>query len=894
MNEKASNIPNVQSNTNAAENGNSAFNAELIFKMLEKWYLFAIFVVLALVIAFFVNRYAAPRYEATASLLIKTNNGMMSNLDMTTMFRGNGNEDFQNAIGTIQSYTITKQTLKAMNMYVSYYQQLNFRYNDIYTDCPFEVMLDITKPQPTGLVMEVKMLDKTKYELSYENRSNVAVYDYVKDEVIDKKINVHKRDVVVKFGEWYNKDGMHFKIIPKKDRWDDNNLKVSYAFSINNLDALANAYNSTVIDRIHKEASIVRIKSKNGNPKIAIDFVNKLCEVYIDQTFEEKNYLNVATIDFVNEQILAISDSLSTAEARKESFKEANNTLNLTNDGQYLYQKTNDLQEQRALEYAKQQYYNYLSNYISVAAIDEGVASPSAVGVNDPVLTTLVGKLSESIIEYKTSLTRSKDKNPKIKELKITIETIRKQISESLKNIKEASNMNMRELQRQQNELQTAINKLPATERNMINIERQFKFNDEIYSFLYQKRADAEIAKNAALPDHKIIDKAHVAVKVYPRTATNFLMAFILGLAIPAAYIIFKHLTKGTVDSKDDLQKISQNPILGYIPRFPEGSNPMMVFNRPKSQITEAYRTIRTNLKYVLGTNDDEKKDGVGKTILITSSMPKEGKSLTSINIASVFSITKNKTLIMECDLRKPRLHKTFGLDPNKGITSYYIGKTTLDDLVQHTEFDNFDVVCVGQVPPNPSEIIDSDKMKELIEELKKRYDYIIMDTPPVNLIADAQTLAKQVDVVLYVVRLGVTSASILTTALVEMEQRSNVKVHFILNGLDNVMQKYGYGKGYGYGGYGYGYGYGYGRYGYGKYGYGRYGYGYGGKYGDTYGYGYFDEEGSLKRTHSSSRSRKHSTSKNESGITRHYNTDNQSNSNGGGNRDRLERRYRL
>lgn len=882
MNEKASNIPNVQSNTNAAENGNSAFNAELIFKMLEKWYLFAIFVVLALVIAFFVNRYAAPRYEATASLLIKTNNGMMSNLDMTTMFRGNGNEDFQNAIGTIQSYTITKQTLKAMNMYVSYYQKLNFRYNDIYTDSPFEVMLDITKPQPTGLTLEVKMLDKKKYELTYAARSNVSVYDYVKDEILDKKINVPKREVVVKFGEWYNKDGMRFKVIPKQEKWSENNLKIPYAFSINNLDAMANAYNSTKIDLINKESSIVKISSRNGNPKIAMDFVNKLCEVYIDQTFEEKNYLNVATINFVNEQILAISDSLSTAEARKESFKEANNTLNLTNDGQYLYQKSNDLQEQRALEYAKQQYYNYLTNYISVAAIDEGVASPSAVGVNDPVLTTLVGKLSESIIEYKTSLAKNKDKNPKVKELKITIETIRKQINESLKNIKEASNMNMRELQRQQNELQTAINKLPATERNMINIERQFKFNDEIYSFLYQKRADAEIAKNAALPDHKIIDKAHVTVKVYPRTATNFLMAFILGLAIPAAYIFFKFWTKDTVDSKDDLQKISQNPILGYIPRFPEGSNPMMVFNRPKSQITESYRTIRTNLKYVLGTNDDEKKDGVGKTILITSSMPKEGKSLTSINIASVFSITKNRTLVMECDLRKPRLHKTFGLDPNKGITSYYIGKTTLDDLVQHTEFDNFDVVCVGQVPPNPSEIIDSDKMKELIEELKKRYDYIILDTPPVNLIADAQTLAKQVDIVLYVVRLGVTSASILTTALVEMEQRSQVKVNFILNGLDNVMQKYGYGKGYGYGGYGYGYGYGYGRYGYGRYGYGKYGYGYG-KYGDTYGYGYFDEEGTLKRTHNSSRSRKHSTSKNESGITRHYNTDNQSNSNRGG-----------
>ena len=873
------NTPNSQytdTRLNNEERESQINIAELGFKMLEKWYLFAIVVALALIVAFLVNRYAAPKYEATSSMLIKTNNDMMNNLAMTTIMRGN-NEDFQNAIGTIQSYTMTKQTLKAMNMYVSYYQRLNFRYNDIYKDAPFEVVLDITKPQPTGLTVGVKILNKNEFELSYSAKSNITVYDYVNDNVLDEKVNVPSRETKLKFGEWYNKDGMHFKLVLKDEKFDANNLKLPYAFSVNNLDALANVYNSTKIDLIQKESSIVTIKFRNQNPKIAIDFVNMLCKVFIDQTFEEKNYLNVATIDFVNEQIMAISDSLTTAEARKESFKEANNTLNLTNDGQYLYQKTNQLQEQKALEYAKQQYYIYLANYIDVAPIDEGVASPSAVGVNDPILTTLVSKLAESIIEYKTSLSKRSEKNPRTTELKTTIETIRKQISENLQNIQEASNINMRELQRQQSELQTAINRLPSTERNMINIERQFKFNDEIYSFLYQKRADAEIAKNAALPDHKIIDKANIALKVYPRTAMNFLIAFLLGLILPGLYIFLKYITKDTIDSKDDLQKISQNPILGYIPKFPEGSNPMMVFNRPKSQITEAYRTIRTNIKFILGTNDDDnsKTGFLGKTILITSSMPTEGKSLTSVNIASVFSITKNKTVLLECDLRKPRLHKTFDLDANKGITSYYIGKTTVEDIIQHTEFENFDVVCVGQVPPNPSEIIDSEKMKTLIEEMKKRYDYVILDTPPVNLIADAQTLAKHVDIVVYIVRLGITSGSILTNSLVEMEQRSNVKVHFVLNGVENVMQKYGYGKGYGYGGYGYGYGYGYGRYGYGRYGYG---YGYG-RYGDTYGYGYFDDEGSLKRTHD----KKSSVSKNSRGIRRHYNSDNQNNDMGGG-----------
>ncbi len=822
------------------ESGSQINLAELWFKVNEKWYLFAIAVAVALILAFFVNRYSAPKYEATSSLLIKTNNDMMNSLSMGTAFMRMGSEDFQNALGTIQSYTITKQTLKAMDMYVSYYQKLNFRYENIYKKTPFKVVLDISKPQPTGFNIRVEIKDKNTYELSYNARSNITVYDFIEDNILDEKVDVPDRQTTLKFNEWYTKDGMRFKIQLAQDKWDSKNIGIPYAFSINNMEVLSEVYNSTKIDLVHKESSIVTIKFRDSNPKIAVDFVNTLCQVYIDKTFEEKNYLNVATIDFVNNQIVAISDSLSVAEARKESFKEAHNTLNLTNDGQYLYEKTNKLQEQRAEEFSKQKYYNYLTDYIKVADIDEGIASPAAAGVQDLLLNNLIEKLSVAIIEYRTSVVKRSEKNPKTKELRTTIETIRNQIEESLKSIKEASNIAMRELQRQQDELQTAINKLPATERNMINIERQFRFNDEIYSFLYQKRADAEIAKNAALPDHKIIDKATVANKVYPRTAINFLVAFILGLLAPGAYVFFKYITKDTVDSKDDLQKISQNPIIGYIPTFPENSNPLMVFNKPKSQITESYRTIRTNIKYIIESQKD-KDNGLGKTILITSSMPNEGKSLTAVNIASVFSINKSKTLLLECDLRKPRYHKTFNLDAGKGIVSYYINKVGIEDIIQHTEFDNFDVVCVGQVPPNPSEIIDSEKMKTLIEELKKRYDYIILDTPPVNLIADAQTLAKLTDVVLFVVRLGRTNSSVLTNSLIEMEERSSVKVNFILNCIETVMQKYGYGKGYAYGRYG-NYGYGYGGYG----------------YGSAYGYGYFDEEyklnGSSKRSRGKNR----------------------------------------
>jgi capsular exopolysaccharide synthesis family protein len=215
-----------------------------------------------------------------------------------------------------------------------------------------------------------------------------------------------------------------------------------------------------------------------------------------------------------------------------------------------------------------------------------------------------------------------------------------------------------------------------------------------------------------------------------------------------------------------------------------------------------------------------------GQVILVTSSLPNDGKSLFSMNLASVFSLSGKKTILVGYDLRKPKLHKVFHVDGTKGITSYLIGRNSYEEIIQHTEFENLDVLVSGPVPPNPSELVDSDKNRDLIKQLRKQYDYIILDTPPVSLIADAQCLAKESDINIFVVRSGQTDKGVLKISLAEMVERSNVKVNFVINGIENAMQKYGYGSRYGSR---YGYGYGYGGYGYGK--------GYG------YGYGYFDED---------------------------------------------------
>lgn len=817
---------NIQNKEGINESSNINI-AEILYKMLSKWHWFVISIIVAFIGAFIITKYSTPQYEAKATLLIKSNNEILNSMDMAGSFMGGrGMVNFQNEIGTIQSLAMVKRTVKALGFYTNYYQKVNFKNADIYKASPFEVTLDLYKTQAIGVVIDVKLKNNNSCVISYKAKNNVPIYDYAEDHVVvGENINIPEREITLKYGEWFEKDGMKFKIdLKDPEKWNSNYSKMDYAFVINDLDAVANQFRATNIELLKKESSIISIKYVHENKKKAEDFVNMLCKIYIDQTFEEKNYLHVATINFVNSQIENIADSLSLVESRKEAFQKVNNTLSLTNDAQYIYQRTNELEVKRAEAYTQNAYYDALEEYINKADLEEGVAVPTTMGIQDPILNNLVSTLTTLVLERQRLSTTLTPKSPKMKELSLQIETTRKQIQESLRTIKKHSEITQKELRRQQNLLQVEIDKLPTTQRNMINIERQFKFNDVIYSFLYQKRAEAEIAKNAALPDHKVVDKAQHAVKIYPKTSSNYLIALLIGLIVPGGYIFIRYITNNTINGKDDLEKISNAPILGYIPQIPDEYNKMIVLDKPKSQITEAFRSIRTNIKYIL--HDENATEG--QVILVTSSLPNDGKSLFSMNLASVFSLSGKKTILVGYDLRKPKLHKVFHVDGTKGITSYLIGRNSYEEIIQHTEFDNLDVLVSGPVPPNPSELVDSDKNRDLIKQLRKQYDYIILDTPPVSLIADAQCLAKESDINIFVVRSGQTDKGVLKISLAEMVERSNVKVNFVINGIENAMQKYGYGSRYGSR---YGYGYGYGGYGYGK------GYGYG------YGYGYFDED---------------------------------------------------
>lgn len=804
---------NNNNNNNNIEEESSINLKELLFVMLNNWHYFIICIVVSILIFFAISKFSTPQYEAKATILIKNNENALSQLSMLDNSFGGNKSNFQNEIGQIQSYTMTKRAVKSLDLYVNYYQKSNFQKIEIYKDSPFIVELDLFKLQTVDIPIKVEILSKDKYILSYDSKENARQYDYGQDMLLEDKVSFSGKNKTLAFGEWYESDGMKFRLLRNDEiDFNPNFTNIDYYFVINDLDQIAKDFHSTQIDLINKESTIINISFKYPNQKKAIDYINMLCKIYIDITFEEKNYMNTSTIKFVDAQISNIADSLANAEIKREEFQVKNNSIDLGGDAKFLFDKANELESKRAEEYAKTQYYDYLAKYISSADMDDGVVAPAVMGVEDHLLNNLVKELATRLTLKKSMAITTTPKNVQYQKINSEINSLKSQIEENIRSLKRVSTLASNEITRQLNIFNTELNKLPSTQRNLINIERQFKFNDEIYTFLYQKRAEAEIARNSALPDHKIVDEARVALKVYPKTALNLMIAILLGLLAPALYIFIRFQLNNLIESKADIEKVSKSPIIGYIPRIPEDESKLVVFAKPKSQITESFRSIRTNIKYIVGK-------GKNQVILVSSAMPGDGKSFISMNLASVISLAGHKTIIIGYDLRKPKLHHFFNLKNNAGLSTYLIGKDSLDEIIQHTEFNNLDIIASGPIPPNPSELIDSEENAELIRELRKRYDAIIFDTPPILLITDAVTLTKESDINIIVVRAGQTNKNVFASTIGDFENRDKVKFNFIFNDISNSGSRYGYG-------------------GYGSYGYGNYGYGYGG-----YGYGYYDDE---------------------------------------------------
>ena len=797
----------------------------IIIKVISYWYLFAIGIVVALVAGFFYNRYTPKVYQVSASVFIKEDKMTIDPTSMMTGLTFKSNNNIDNEIGILQSFSLKERTLKELNFFnVSYYNIGRFTTIELYTKTPFYVEVDYDTLQTTGIRYDIEFLDNGKYRIK-TNEKRCTLYDYTKDESLGL-VNIAETDKVYNLGEWVHNGYNRFRVVLNSNFNPEKNGNNKYCFIIKNILTLASEMSNVSIAQTTKNSSILKLTIQGGNSQKITDYLNQLLEEYLERNLEQKNLVSENTVIFIDEQLIGIQDSLSKAEHDLQTFQEGNDFMDLSAQSREMFNYLKQIEKRKAELELSIKYYKNLQDYIkkNIDDIDKLIV-PSAMGIQDQTLNLLAAELVKLSSEKSKILSVSKEKNPNVQTINEQIIQTKKQLLENIDNMISNTYVTIDELNKQISVYDEQIKQLPTTQRKYLGYERKFSLNDDLYKFLMQKRAEAQIVMASNSPDNSIIDQARIssARLIAPRSSMIYLVCFVLGCAIPAAFIFLKELLNTKILEKKDIEKITKLPIIGQIPLTDNKkgtSSSTFVIDSPKSPVSEAFRSIRTNIEYIV--------QGKEKcTFSVISDSQGIGKTYISINMASIYAMYGKKTVLIGMDLRKPRIYQEFGISNKLGVSTYLSGKASLDEVIQPSgKLPNLDIITAGSIPPNPAELIASERCNEFFKELKERYDYIIIDTPPLMWVTDALLLMKHVDTAIYVVRQDVSNKRIFEAVIKDLEERK-YNISLIVNGI-NYQGAYGYRYSYDYGGYGYGYGYGF-------------GYGYRNRYG--YNNGYYDED---------------------------------------------------
>ncbi|MEJ6793526.1 MAG: polysaccharide biosynthesis tyrosine autokinase [Flavobacteriales bacterium] len=768
---------------------------EILEKYYQYWYFFIIAIVMSIFIGFLFLRYSPKVYNASTTILVKDENntslGSDNIIDGIDLFGKNRN--IKNEIGILRSFSLVKQTLKEVDFNISYLNEGKLTSVDIYSRSPFKIVLDSNHLQSLEVKFYVTLISKDEFVIETKVESG-QFYNLIEESYLRSSDVVFNYEEYHKFDQWIESDYFKFKL-EKKDftLYDEENWN-NYAFVINDINSLTEKFLKRIkIKEIEKDASILKVSLEGNNTIKIADFLDAFSKNYLQIGLNEKNEIATNTISFINNQLIEIRDSLTNIESVLEKFKTENPKIELSKKEYGAFYQIQKLEEEQAILKLNNKYYISLKDYLIKNDNIENILSPSSMGINDPLLNNLILELSRLYSEFEITSQNTKSIHPAVKSLKNQITITKGKILENIENIIISSELSLNDIENRINEFDKLINTLPESERKLVRIQRKYNLNETTYTYLLEKRAEASIAKAGNVADNKIIDKARLSSQdpISPNSRSIYIISIFFGIIIPGIWITAKDLLNDKINSKKDVKKLCDIPILGSITHNNKGTN-LVVQNHPKSAISESLRTIRTNIQYL--SSDKEQK-----VICVSSSISGEGKSFCSMNLSSILASTNNKTVLIGADMRKPKIFDDFELNNDTGLSSYLIGVSTLKEVTQKTNDENLDIIISGPIPPNPAELLEKKIMTDLLIELKKTYKYIIIDTPPIGLVTDGQILMNKSDINLLMVRQGYTTKQMVAN-INEITQKNNIKnLNIILNDVKSYNSKYGYQYGYGY-----------------------------------------------------------------------------------------------
>lgn len=784
----------------------------IFFKYLAYWPWFVISVIACMILAFLFLRYQQPVYNITAAVLIKEEEQKGGNsatsplaaIQDLGMFSMTNN--FDNEVEILHSRTLIKKAVNELRLYTTIAEDRITGYNiPLYRTSPVNVFM--TPEEADKLEAPVKL--KMKYTL-------------------DGKLHVHAKYVIDEEGDEEEIE-KEFDRLPailptpvgvinfsKNDSLPEpmeEDVKLMAYISSPTVTAQDYMENLTV-EATSKTTTIAQISVQNTDKQRGIDFVNCLVAFYNQDANDEKNEVAQKTAEFIEERISIINRELGTAETELADFKQRSGLTDLTSDAKLALEESSRYGQQRMENATQIQLVEFLRNYINDPKNDDEVI-PSNVGLQDQNLTSAIDQYNAMIVERNRLLRTSSESNPAVINMNTGIEAMRHSVQTTVESVLKGLNIAKSDIERQARKFEGRISNAPIQEKEFLSIARQQEIKAALYTMLLQKREENALTLAATANNGRIIEDA-LADKdpVSPKKKIIALAALILGLGIPVGIVYLRDLLKYKIENREDVEHITDVPILAELPRCKKPEKGAVVVRENKNDIMEeTFRGLRTNLLFMLGKDQ--------KVILFSSTQPGEGKSFVAGNTAVSLAFLGKKTIIVGMDIRKPGLNKVFNLSRRaEGITNYLADPEHVNifDMVQTSDISpNLDILPGGPVPPNPTELVARDVLDHAIELLKQRYDYIILDTAPIAMVTDTAIIGRVANLCVYVCRADVTPKAGYRYINVLRDEKKFPKLATVINDIDMSKRKnsygYEYGAKYGYGGktYGYGYGYGYG-----------------------------------------------------------------------------------
>lgn len=705
-------------------------------KLRRKWYWFVIMGFIGIGLGYLHSQMNPQWYRLESLYLIKSdaNNGLNMNFALSNSIGSNVN--LQNHIGVLTSYSINSKVIDNLNWRTSWYKKLMFRDEEVYGNEPFDVLFDENSVNITGVPIYVQMIDSSDYHIHVDDKASI----YGRE--VDLKLDENG-----KIGEPFSSEYFHFTLYPK-------NVRVGevFYFKFNNMKALVRSYIHRLdVEAVDPDADLVKVSIVDNVPRKAADYLNELSDVYINYELSEKNHKSATTINFIDSQLRDVIDTLKVAGNNFTSFRSKNQIVDMSQEGGIIMKQLVDLDSERSAVQSHLDYYKNLQKYLDNTEKMKQVVAPSVVGIVDNSLNDLVVHLSDLYRQREVISYTAHEKNPKLILINNEIDLVKRNLKENLKNLINNAIVQVQGLDRRIAKVNKQLSNYPKTEQAMINMKRMYDLNNDLYTFLLKKRAEAAITQASNVSDTKVLDRARpqLAQTIGAGFFINVVGGALGGFMIPFVIIALSTYFYDRIKSAEDIEEFTEISVVGNIVAASSGSAYLAAIDNPRSAVAESFRELRTNLQFIA----PKKKTNSCTIIGVNSVISGEGKSFISSNLASMIAINNKKVLLIDCDLRKPGLHNRLKYKNKEGMSNYLTDFSALEDIIRQTRVENLHFISAGPIPPNPSELIENDKFDELLEHCRQIYDYIVFDNPPLSLVSDGVVIGQKVDINLFVTR---------------------------------------------------------------------------------------------------------------------------------------------